>query len=54
MKASKTLINTKKEERSDPVLKKYHNKVHDKPFEVSDRDSISIGVSAKGKNCIII
>lgn len=31
--------------RSDLKLKKYH----DKPFEVADRDSISITVSAKGK-----
>jgi len=30
-------------------LKKLNNKVYDKPFEVSDRDSISIRVSAKGK-----
>ena len=34
---------------SHPILKKYHNKIHDKPFEVADRDSISIRVSAKGK-----
>jgi hypothetical protein len=34
---------------SHPILKKYHNKIHDKPFEVTDRDSISIRVSAKGK-----
>ncbi|MFT6920216.1 MAG: hypothetical protein ACJA2G_002865 [Cognaticolwellia sp.] len=34
---------------SHPLLKKYHNKRHDKPFEVTDRDSISIRVSAKGK-----
>ncbi|MBA6339781.1 DUF4102 domain-containing protein [Colwellia sp. MB02u-10] len=34
---------------SHPILKKYHNKSHDKPFEVTDRDSISIRVSAKGK-----
>lgn len=30
-------------------LKKLYNKSYDKPFEVSDRDSISIRVSAKGK-----
>jgi hypothetical protein len=34
---------------SHPILKKYHIKIHDKPFEVADRDSISIKVSTKGK-----
>jgi hypothetical protein len=34
---------------SHPILKQYHNKRHDKPFEVADRDSNSIRVSAKGK-----
>lgn len=34
---------------SDSILKKYYNKLHDKPFELADRDSISARISAKGK-----
>ncbi|MGB0937406.1 MAG: tyrosine-type recombinase/integrase [Colwellia sp.] len=34
---------------TDSILKKHYNKTHDKPFELSDRDSISVRVSAKGK-----
>lgn len=34
---------------TDSKLKKLLNKSYDKPFEVSDRDSLSIRVSAKGK-----
>jgi len=34
---------------TNSILKKHHNKLHDKPFELADRDSISIRVSVKGK-----
>ncbi|OEG75488.1 hypothetical protein BEL05_14525 [Shewanella colwelliana] len=30
-------------------LQKLLNKIHDKPFELSDRDSLGVRVSAKGK-----
>lgn len=34
---------------TDSQLKKLCNKAHDKPFELSDRDSLGVRVSAKGK-----
>lgn len=34
---------------TDSILKKHYNKLHDKPFELADRDSISVRISAKGK-----
>jgi hypothetical protein len=39
----------KKMSLTDSKLKKFLNKSHDKPFELADRDSLSIRVSQKGK-----